>query len=134
MKNIVIISLEYTHITQLTLFIIFLMYVATIQCFNYRGQFAVYISNTPVTLKQSQGPQTKNDNIDPKQGYTHAKFERSCFNGVQEKSNVKGFFFFPNEEVCQSSPLNMYGTKKYWSIHNLLDVISKCKKGFNLII
>ena len=45
-------------------------------------QFAVYISDTSVTLKQSKGHQTYNDNVDPKQGYNRAKFERSCFNSV----------------------------------------------------
>ena len=45
-------------------------------------QFAVYISDTPVTLKESQGHQTYNENVHPKQGYNNAKFERSCFNGV----------------------------------------------------
>ena len=45
-------------------------------------QFAVYKSDTPVTLKLSQGHQTYNDNVDPKQGCNHAKFEISCFNGV----------------------------------------------------
>ena len=44
-------------------------------------QFAVIISDTPVTLKQSQGHQTYNDNVDPNQGY-YEKFERSCFTGV----------------------------------------------------
>ena len=33
-------------------------------------QFAPYISDTPVTLKQSQRNQTYSDNADPKQGYT----------------------------------------------------------------
>ena len=33
-------------------------------------QFAVSISDTPVTVKQNQGHQTYNDNVDPKQGYT----------------------------------------------------------------
>ena len=28
----------------------------------------VYISDTPVTLKQGQGHQTYTDNVDPKQG------------------------------------------------------------------
>ena len=37
-------------------------------------KFAVIISDTPVTLKQSQGHQTYNDNVDSKQGYNHAKF------------------------------------------------------------
>ena len=55
-------------------------------------QFAVYISDTTVTLKQSQGHQTYNDNVDSKQGYNHTEFERSCFNGVQEKVNIKVFF------------------------------------------
>ena len=45
-------------------------------------QFAVYISDIPVTLKQGQGHQTHDDNVDSKQIYNHAKFERSCFNGV----------------------------------------------------
>ena len=54
----------------------------------HNTQFAVYISDAPVTLKQTQGHQTCNDNVDPKQGYNHVKFERSCFNGVQEKAKV----------------------------------------------
>ena len=45
-------------------------------------QFAVYLSDRPVTLKQSQGHQTYNENVDQKQGYNHAKYERSSFNGV----------------------------------------------------
>ena len=67
-------------------------------------QFADYISDTPVTLKQSQDHPTQNDNVDPKQGYNHAQFERSCLNGVQEKPTL--IFFFQNEETCQLSPLN----------------------------
>ena len=35
---------------------------------NLKNKFAVYISDTPVTLKQSQGHQTYHDNVDPKQG------------------------------------------------------------------
>ena len=59
-------------------------------------QFAVYISDIPMTLKQSQGHQTYNDNVDPKQGYNHARFEISCFNGFKEQKNKKAnvnFFF-----------------------------------------
>ena len=55
-------------------------------------QFADYISYIPVTLKQSQDHQTYNLNVDPKQGYNHAKFERSCFDGVQEKPTITVFF------------------------------------------
>ena len=57
-------------------------------------QFTAYISDTPVTLKQ--GHQTYTDNLDPKQDYNHAKFERSCFNGVssrKEKPMLERFFF-----------------------------------------
>ena len=56
-----------------------------------KAQFSIYISVTPVTLKQSQGHQTYNENVDPEQGYNHAKFERSCFNSIPEKGNVKVF-------------------------------------------
>ena len=46
-------------------------------------QFAVYISDTPVTLKQSHGHQTQNEDVDPEQGYNRAKFESD----VREKEN-----------------------------------------------
>ena len=45
-----------------------------------------------MTLKQSQGHQTYNDNVDPKQDFIPVQFERDCFLGVQEKPNVKDFF------------------------------------------
>ena len=72
------------------------MYVATTQHLNCRGQESKphslkFTFLTPVTLKQSQGHQTFNDNVDPKLGYKHAKFERSCFDGVCQKANIKGF-------------------------------------------
>ena len=54
-------------------------------------QFAACISDTPVTLKHSQGHQTHNENKDSRQGYNHAKFERSRLNGVREKANAKVF-------------------------------------------
>ena len=37
---------------------------------------------------------TQNNNVGPKQGYNHAKFERCCFNDVREKAKVKVVFFF----------------------------------------
>ena len=57
---------------------------------------------------RSQGHQTYSDNVDPKQDYNHAKFEKSCIAGFEENVNVKGFgcLFFSNEEVCKLSPLN----------------------------
>ena len=52
-----------------------------------------------MTLKQSQGHQTYNKNIDPKQGYNHAKSETSHFHTVQEKVNIKFF----STKICQVS-------------------------------
>ena len=46
-------------------------------------QFAVYVSDMLMTLKQNQGHEVYNDNVDTKQSYNHAKFERFCFNGVR---------------------------------------------------
>ena len=47
-----------------------------------------------MTLKQSQGHQTYSENVDPEQDYSHTKFERSRYESVREKDNVKGCFFF----------------------------------------
>ena len=41
---------------------------------NTNHTICSYISYTLVTLKPSQGHQTQNDNVDPKQGHNHAKF------------------------------------------------------------
>ena len=54
-------------------------------------QFALDISDTPVTLKQSQGNKTYNENVYPEQVNKHAKSERSRFNSVREKGIVKVF-------------------------------------------
>ena len=43
-------------------------------------QPAVYISDTSVILVYSQDHLMQNDNVDHKQDYNHAKFERFCFN------------------------------------------------------
>ena len=92
------------------------MYVATIQCLQrtriQNMQFAIDISDTPVTLKQSQGHQIYNQNVDPKQGYNHAKFERPCCKyDVWEKANAK-VFSFSNKEIGQLSPLKMCTNKQ----------------------
>ena len=63
---------------------------------------AVYIFDKPATLKQNQGHQTQNDNVDPKEGYNHAKFERLCINGVRERVNVKVLFL--NKEFVDYLP------------------------------
>ena len=82
--------------------------------------FTVYISDIPVTLKQSQGHQTYYDNVDSKHGYKHAKYESSCFDGVREKANV---------EVCFTS------NEEYMSIISLEHVrkINKKNSGIFMI-
>ena len=80
------------------------MYVATIKMFKLQRTKVqnipseVYISETPVTLQQSQGHEAYNDNVYPNQGYNHAKFKNFYTNGVREKAIIK--VFFSNEEVC----------------------------------
>ena len=76
-------------------------------------QSTVYISDTSLTLKQSQGYPTQNDNVDPKQGYNYAKFKRSCFNGVQEKVDL----IFGNMSIISLEHVQKI---KKWYIHDLL--------------
>ena len=57
--------------------------------------------------------------------YNHAKFEKSNFNGVHEKANVKGF---SNEKISQLSPWNMCDHKKKGYIHDRLDVLNNPMK------
>ena len=64
-----------------------------------------------MNLKQSQGHQTYNENIDPKQGYNHAVFESPCFNSVQDKRNVQ-VFFFKQRNICQLSHKNKCENQK----------------------
>ena len=89
-------SLKYTAVTQSIMCLIFLLYVRNTQHLNNSGQeskkqqFAVYDSDTPVTLKQDQGHQTWYELEDPKQGYNNAKFEKkSCLNSVREEPTIK---------------------------------------------
>ena len=83
-----IISLEYTTHIVYNLFNVFSNHTmfklqrTRIQ----KHAIVVYISDAPVTMKQSQGNQTKNDKADPKQCYIHANSERSCLNDVRKKS------------------------------------------------
>ena len=69
------------------------MYVRTIQSSIYGGhesknQFAIYNSDTPVTLKQGQGHQAWYE-LDPMQGYKNVKFENPHLYSVREKANDK---------------------------------------------
>ena len=64
-----------------------------------------------MTLRKSQGYQIYIENVDPEQGYNHAKFDRSYFNGVKEKANSMGGGGGgrggSNKEIRQMFPLNM---------------------------
>ena len=71
--------------------------------------FAVYISDTSVILKQCQGHQTWNDNVDPKQGYNQTKFQRFCFKDDRKKVTK---FFFANDDIYQLTPLKKCKDKK----------------------
>ena len=67
-------SFNKTPVTQRIQSLIFLMYVAIIQCLNFNGQdfkkqFTLYSSVTPVTLKQGQSHQMWYEFVDPKQGF-----------------------------------------------------------------
>ena len=62
----------------------FLMHTATMHHLNYSGQesekqFAVYDSETPVTLIYGQCHQTWYKLLDPKQGFNHAKTSLNPF-------------------------------------------------------
>ena len=49
---------------------------------------------TPLWLwKQSQKSSTLKENVDPEQGYNHAKFERYCLNSDQKKKRQFQSFF-----------------------------------------
>ena len=63
--------------------------------------FAVNAVDTPVTLKQGPGHQTRYKLVDSGQGYHHAKLEKSGSHYIQEISNVKNFFLvWSNKETC----------------------------------
>ena len=89
-------------------------------------QFVVFISVTSVTLKRSQSHQIKNNNVDPKKGYNHAKFERSCFSVVSEKKQFDSFFvcFFQTRKYVNYFSLNMRENQKWRYIYDLLNVIN----------
>ena len=112
-------SLKYPLATICTICLIFLLYVRSIQRLNYGGKdslkqtnkqtkkqtyilFAVYESDTPVTLQQGQGHQTWYDLVDQKQGYHNAKFENLAQTVSMKKQTIYIFCCY-----CHLSPLNM---------------------------
>ena len=84
-KEVLVMSLRYTPVTQSILCLIFLKYVGTIQHLNYDAQESkknkkptVYDSDRHVTLKQGQGQQTWYRLEDSKQDYNNAMFEKNA--------------------------------------------------------
>ena len=74
---------SYIHTSHTKHIVPDLFNVRTIHCSNYGGKqskkiFAFYDSDKLVTFKQDQGHQTWYELVDPKQGYNHAKLEKSC--------------------------------------------------------
>ena len=61
--------------------------------------FAVYISDTPVTLKQSQGHQTYNDNVEPKKVITMQSLKDLALKVSKKKPLLKGFFFQTRKHI-----------------------------------
>ena len=94
-----------TRVTQVILGMTFLVFAATVQYLNYRVQAVCSLHiRHPWPWNKVKVVKPRTTNADSKQGYNHAKFERSRFDGVREKANV---IFFSNEETCQLSLLNM---------------------------
>ena len=52
-----------------------------------------------MTLKQGQGHQTRYEFVDPKQGYSHPKFEKPHSYSVRGKANDKVFVKSGNTSV-----------------------------------
>ena len=131
----------HTIVAQFILCMIFWMSAATTQHWNYSGQKSEEKKNTHTHSHNMQfcswrtWPWNKvkvisprATNVDREQGYNLAKFERSLFHDVWEKTNVKIFFSY--EKIRHLSPLNAYETKrkKKCYIHNLLYVLKSPAK------
>ena len=67
-----------------------------------KAQFAVYISDIPVTLKQSQSQQTYNENVASKVIIMQNLKDLALT--VSEKKEMLDIF--SHEVICQLSPLN----------------------------
>ena len=59
-----------------------------------------YKSVDPEQGYKSVDPEQDYKSVDPEQGYNQPKFDRSRFDSVREKGNVK-VDVFSNEEICQ---------------------------------
>ena len=69
--------------------------MTTIQSITYtrkeseKRNLQQYVTDTPVTLKQSQDHRTWYNSVDFKQGYKYTQFERPSSHRVQEEASIK---------------------------------------------
>ena len=92
---------------------------------NLKKQFADYDSDTAVTLKHGQGHLNWSELVDPKQDNNNAKFEKPRLKSVCEKANDKVFVKWGNMSIISR---DLCGSKKYWYIHDLFDVLNNPTK------
>ena len=52
------------------------------------------MTDTPVTLKQGQGHQTRYESVDPTKCYNNAKFQKPHLSSLPERANDKSFWVF----------------------------------------
>ena len=72
-----------------------------------------------MTLKQSQGHQTYNDNVDPKQSYSHAKFADLAL--MISKKKPMSFFKCINMSVISFEHVEEFFILKLEFIYDILD-------------
>ena len=65
-----------------------------------------------MTVKQSQGHQNYNENVDPKQGNILIIMKSLKDLALMVSKKKLMLKFFSNEEICQLSPLNMCEREK----------------------
>ena len=66
-------------------------------------QYAIYDPDIPVTLTYGQGHQAWYELVDPKEVFSHAKFERFPLNNIRQKANVT---FLSNQNLENMSNLS----------------------------
>ena len=76
-----------------------------------KTQYAGYVPNKPVTLKQGKGHRPWHTLLDPKYGYYYAKFEKPCLNSVWENANIKLFVRSGNMVLCQKCCQTHYSVR-----------------------
>ena len=121
-------------ITIIILCLIFLMYVATIKCLNYRGQESK-TRNLKFIFLTDLWPWNKIKVIEPSLTTYLSKLiimqslKALALMVAEKKPTLK---VLSNEEICQLSPLNMCPHQKRWYIHDLFGLLNNLG-SFNLI-